>query len=122
MSKSQFEIVISRAPSQVEDYKLKFKTEMCRNWKTGTCEYGEKCVFAHGTDELRVISSSNYKTKKCKQFHEKGYCQYGNRCQFRHRDLSQDTTASSPIAVTRERSQEGYGKRLPIFFKIAPQA
>jgi len=28
--------------------------------------------------------TSNYKTKKCKQFFEIGYCAYGMRCQFSH--------------------------------------
>lgn len=31
----------------------KYKTEMCKNWvETGKCNYGEKCKFAHGKNEL----------------------------------------------------------------------
>jgi hypothetical protein len=27
-----------------------------------------------------------YKSKECKQFHEKAFCPYGKRCQFRHEE------------------------------------
>lgn len=30
-----------------------FKTKMCENFAKGTCTFGERCHFAHGTDELR---------------------------------------------------------------------
>lgn len=119
MSK-EYSIFVTKPPKQVIDYKVKFKTEMCRNWRLGCCEFADKCMFAHGHEELRSVSSSNYRTKKCKQFHEKGYCQYGNRCQFKHRDLSQDTAANSPIPSVRQRSQDEPNRRLPIFSSIAP--
>ena len=74
----------------------KYKTEICRNWEIGNCEFGNSCSFAHGYEELRnkVNMGNNYKTKKCKQFHEIGFCIYGNRCQFKHRDSSSDTSSS----------------------------
>jgi hypothetical protein len=32
----------------------KYKTRLCRNWQqTGRCPYGEACVYAHGTKEMR---------------------------------------------------------------------
>ena len=68
------------------DFKHKYKTELCNNWATGFCPYGDYCAFAHGTEELRkkVTTSEHYKTKKCKQFFETGCCGYGPRCQFIH--------------------------------------
>lgn len=65
---------------------LKYKTELCRNWLEGGCEYQSKCSFAHGTEELRQpqTRSENYRSKACRQFFEAGYCMYGGRCQFRH--------------------------------------
>lgn len=31
----------------------KYKTELCKNFvSTGKCNYGKKCRFAHGKDEL----------------------------------------------------------------------
>ncbi|CAI8601635.1 unnamed protein product [Vicia faba] len=30
-----------------------FKTKLCENFTKGSCTFGEKCHFAHGTDELR---------------------------------------------------------------------
>ena len=35
------------------DYKEKYKTELCRNWLNGYCSFDNKCVFAHGKDDLR---------------------------------------------------------------------
>jgi Zinc finger C-x8-C-x5-C-x3-H type (and similar)/CCCH-type zinc finger len=121
MAQVQFKIFVSKPPKQLVDYKAKLRTEICRNWGLGCCEFGDKCFFAHGYNELRSISSgSNYKTKKCKQFHEKGYCQYGNRCQFKHRDLSQETAADSPNSTPRDQFKEVNKKRLPVFLKLAP--
>ncbi|KAG4911372.1 hypothetical protein JHK87_057488 [Glycine soja] len=30
-----------------------FKTKLCENFAKGSCTFGERCHFAHGTDELR---------------------------------------------------------------------
>ena len=86
------------------DYKLKYKTELCRMFENGACEFGSKCTFAHGLDELqtRKTTAKNYKTKKCTKFHSLGFCPYGRRCQFIHL-----TTAASPRK-----------SRLPIFQAI----
>lgn len=38
--------------------------------------------------KIKTHVNPNYKTKKCIQFHEKGYCPYGSRCQFMHKEMS----------------------------------
>jgi hypothetical protein len=45
-----------------------YKTELCRSWEEkGTCRYGAKCQFAHGEDELRIVSRHpKYKTEICR--------------------------------------------------------
>jgi hypothetical protein len=73
----------------VEDYKRKYKTEMCKNWELrGTCKFGDKCCFAHGRHELKgkALTHVKYKTKPCKQYHQSGYCPYGQRCQYLHKE------------------------------------
>ena len=114
-----------KRPAREIDFRLKYKTEICRNWETGFCEFGDKCAFAHGADELRQKThlSSNYKTKKCKQFYELGYCMYGNRCQFRHKEESPSSKASTnpsnSLASSRKSSEENSSKRrLPIFVDL----
>lgn len=97
----------------------KYKTEICRNWELGNCEFGKSCMFAHGLLELRDKKGmgNSYKTKKCKLFHEQGYCYYGNRCQFKHRDFSAET-ASSPKATQSNDAKRINKKRLQVFVNI----
>lgn len=63
-----------------------YKTELCRSFcETGSCRYGHKCQFAHGSHELRpVLRHPKYKTEICKTFATTGTCPYGNRCRFIH--------------------------------------
>jgi hypothetical protein len=73
----------------VEDYKRKYKTEMCKNYEMrGFCKFGDKCCFAHGRHELKakVLTHIKYKTKPCKQYHQSGHCSYGQRCQYLHKE------------------------------------
>ena len=92
---------------QNNDYKAKWKTEMCHYWEMyGTCKFGDTCAFAHGPEELNKRKMSlNYKTKPCKQFFELGYCSYGIRCQFSHKLLKE----------TKEENKVSYLKILKEF-------
>lgn len=75
----------------VDDYKKKYKTEICKNYEfRGNCQWGDSCSFAHGQQELRTKTHINlhYKSKLCKQFFESGFCSYGYRCQYLHNDRS----------------------------------
>ncbi|CAG9537841.1 unnamed protein product [Cercopithifilaria johnstoni] len=67
--------------------KSAYKTSLCRTFrKTGKCENGEACVFAHGEEELRIPPKAHpkYKTQLCNNFIKWKYCPYGARCQFIH--------------------------------------
>lgn len=81
----------------------KFKTSLCKLYEvTGSCNFGTKCSFAHGSHELRKIDDplpnymhlettdkvpySNYKTIKCCYFYRDGTCPFGIRCSFAHGD------------------------------------
>jgi len=83
----------------VEDYKRKYKTEMCKNWELkGRCKFGNKCCFAHGRNELKakILTHVKYKTKPCKQYHQTGYCPYGQRCQYLHKEAIQPNVFCNP--------------------------
>jgi len=83
----------------VEEYKRKFKTELCKNWELrGNCKFGDKCCFAHGKHELKskTIIHVKYKTKPCKQYHQSGYCPYGQRCQYLHKEAVQPNIFFTP--------------------------
>jgi hypothetical protein len=97
----------------VEEYRRKYKTEMCKNWELrGRCKFGDKCCFAHGRDELKakVLTHVKYKTKPCKQYHQSGYCPYGQRCQYLHKEAIQPNVFCNPA--------EGCHKPNPQIYEI----
>lgn len=108
----------ARRPARQIDFKLKYKTEICKGWEKGFCEYGEKCAFAHGPEELRAKTALfSYKTKKCKQFFETGCCMYGKKCQFLHHECA--TAASTPEAGPSRKGSHDYSSpRLPVFISL----
>ena len=111
---------LARRNPKADGQQVKFKTEICRKWETGQCEFGSKCAFAHGVDELKKkdFIPKNYKTTLCKPFFEKGYCLYGPRCQFSHDLKSEKKTAPSTPVKSRCNSEEASNRRLPIFIQL----
>lgn len=89
-----------------------YKTRMCKNFKSGTCAFGDQCNFAHGENELRsadvamqAFASSAvcptamgqkgpekrgdtaailHKTRMCSNYQRDGVCKFGDRCAFAH--------------------------------------
>uniref|UniRef100_A0A915PW19 C3H1-type domain-containing protein n=1 Tax=Setaria digitata TaxID=48799 RepID=A0A915PW19_9BILA len=69
------------------------KTVPCQAWKdTGRCNYGKRCKFAHGPEELRplpkaevkLFNNPRYRTALCIKYTTFGYCPYGDQCHFIH--------------------------------------
>lgn len=77
-----FDTINKKPRARKEDFRRKYKTEICRFYESGNCKFGDNCAFAHGSKEVQEKTHlpDNYKTKKCKQFFEDGYCLYGTRC------------------------------------------
>lgn len=63
-----------------------YKTELCASFiKLGICPYGNKCQFAHGENELKVVERPpKWRSKPCSNWSKFGSCRYGNRCCFKH--------------------------------------
>jgi len=69
----------------------KYKTELCKSYsQTNFCVYGNKCRFAHGSNELseKPVVLNKYKQKECNSFHTQYYCSYGKRCHFKHGEIT----------------------------------
>lgn len=77
-----------------------YKTELCKTYQSeGACPYGRKCQFAHGKDEIRVVSRHPlYKTAACKSYRATGSCRYGDRCRFIH-EPREEAVESLPAAA-----------------------
>ena len=91
----------------------RYKTEMCRPFQEhGACKYGDKCQFAHGSQELRTVSRHpKYKTDLCRTYHSVGFCPYGPRYHFVHAlDEVRNAPAQSP-----DKKPAGPVKQLPMF-------
>ena len=98
----------------------KYKTELCKSFmENNFCQYGNKCRFAHGEEELVVKTKNiNYKRKLCKSFYKEGYCTYGIRCNYQHeqRKLSEINLSMHYIYLLMFPKPKLFlGKRLKIF-------
>ena len=74
------------------DYKEKYKTELCRNWLSGYCSFDNKCVFAHGNEELRDKTMNSAE------------------------EIALDTTQETENYGSPETAR---GKRLPVFEELS---
>ena len=100
---------------------------MCKNWiEAGRCNYGSKCLFAHGYNELvsKPPANSKYKSKLCTPYHESLYCAYGNRCLFIHDYAENARRHTIPAFALMLRSHElkerfGPRPRLPVFASLS---
>lgn len=104
-----------------------FRTQICTRWAEGSCQYGDRCNFAHGEEDLRPFGGSDrfdaeastkgdpaFRTKLCTRWAQ-GSCQYGDRCMFAHGDdqlrpfggTGPNTGARHAAADTSVRSEHG---------------
>lgn len=77
--------IVSKQKPQLVNTQL-YKTELCASFiKVGVCPYGNKCQFAHGHNELKVVERPpKWRSKPCVNWTKYGSCRYGNRCCFKH--------------------------------------
>lgn len=60
-----------------------FKSRICNRYQKNLhCEKGDRCLYAHGTHELRP--NPLYKSRICTAFAINGECRFGYWCHFAH--------------------------------------
>ena len=93
----------SSAKSSKSKQRGLFKTSLCQYFvANGKCQFGNRCIYAHGPDDLRVHPTNRsktmkkeslpqskdmnflYKTSLCRSFMSDGICLFGARCLFAH--------------------------------------
>jgi hypothetical protein len=96
----------TRAERRAAQHNAKYKTELCKNWvERGSCPYGAKCQFAHGTDEMRLRDlKPTYKSRPCQAFLSTGHCPYGTRCKYFHGDDDEERLLSLHEELLQRRS------------------
>jgi len=114
LARSQSSPAPKGSPTAQSQTTSRYKTEMCRPFSEhGTCKYGDKCQFAHGSHEVRNINRHpKYKTDLCKTYHSVGFCPYGPRCHFIH---ALDEMRPQPSNTNLEKKANSPVKQLPMF-------
>ncbi|KAI3671537.1 hypothetical protein L1987_87275 [Smallanthus sonchifolius] len=106
--------------------KPQHKNELCLNFQRGSCDYGDRCCFAHGKEELRgfeirpaliavdeiKIPRCSEKTKFCWRFMNGEICPFGDKCHFIHMKTERTIAAMSILNVD-ESCEMQQRKQLP---------
>ncbi|KAL4583971.1 hypothetical protein LXL04_008559 [Taraxacum kok-saghyz] len=90
-----------RISEQMANRRTQYKSDLCLRFQRGTCDYGDRCCFAHGYGDLRgqialdEASRVKYmdenqnprcsdKSRLCWRFMNGEKCQFGDKCHFYH--------------------------------------
>lgn len=111
---STFEV--GKEPAFRNDQENRIKTELCRNWENGKCEYGEKCYFAHGQHEIREKLVPKVIKEKCENFFKQGYCISGSKCQYSHLDDGSNAPLQKVAYVNQQEKNPQLNK--PVFIDL----
>jgi hypothetical protein len=85
----------------------KYKTELCRNWQHGHCVFGNKCIFAHGTAELRTRKVGKLRMKHGEE-------------RSRYRIMSYEGSGDRSKILPAPRSELSH--RLPVFIELTSRS
>lgn len=93
----------------------RYKTELCRPYQEyRVCKYGDKCQFAHGEEDLRILPRHpKYKTELCRTYHSTGFCPYGPRCHFIH-NMDEARLPETPPCSPVKKTASAFTSALPI--------
>lgn len=70
----------------------KIKSELCIEYiNKGKCSFGDKCIFAHGLENILNKRKYPIKSKaECKAYNEIEFCPFGQNCNMTHLNLSEN--------------------------------
>ncbi|KAK1403554.1 Zinc finger CCCH domain-containing protein 39 [Heracleum sosnowskyi] len=89
-----------------------YKTRLCEKFVGGNCSNGEKCTFAHGSEDLHepppnwkeYVTANGRRGRKnrgmklCKNSISEKECPYGEKCKFLHR-VPCNTEVARPLPI-----------------------
>lgn len=89
------------------------KNQLCMRFQRGACDYGDRCCFAHGNEDLKGFDKRqeliavdenqnprcNDKSKSCRRFMNAEKCQFGDRYSFNHIKTERTSVAISILNV-----------------------
>lgn len=77
------------------------KSDECFTFRdNGSCEYGDKCRYRHGTADTRDLDQVKKRANgTCYEWKEKGDCKWGARCRFAHEILPEENATTTTAAA-----------------------
>lgn len=105
VNNARFSFPRTKSADEARPSTVRYKTELCRPFQDyGFCRYGDKCQFAHGEDDLKLLPRHpKYKTDLCRTYHTRGFCPYGSRCHFIHNlEEARKNSEDSPPSPTQK--------------------
>ena len=66
------------------DQENRVKKEICKYWESGKCDFGDKCLYAHGASQIGEKQGVKAQQERCENYYKFGYCFSGIKCQFSH--------------------------------------
>jgi hypothetical protein len=93
-----------KEPGFRNDQENRVKKEICKYWESGKCDYGDKCLYAHGVSQIGEKQGVKSQQERCENYYKFGYCFNGSKCLFSHSQkekklelsLSSDLTSKNP--------------------------
>ncbi|CAK0827754.1 unnamed protein product, partial [Prorocentrum cordatum] len=113
----------ARASSWAPAKRAKAAAALCKGWvQTGDCQFGERCKFAHGEEEL-MAGPAVKKAELCKYVSQGKTCMFGSVCWYAHTEEELQRATEAAAAGRAPLAQEYAPAACPernLYYKTRP--